>query len=90
MKYYKIGESYGKLESGQIITTSQEVQYINRQEYETATGDTDNDTHKTVIELIRERYSINDEFSIQRQRDTKPEKFQEYFDYVELCKTQVG
>jgi hypothetical protein len=45
--------------------------------------------HKVVAQ-VRARYSIDDEMSIQRQRYTKPEKFQEYFDYVELCKTQVG
>lgn len=39
-----------------------------------------------VIDLIRKRYSIDDELSIQRQKETKPEKFQEYFDFVEECK----
>lgn len=43
--------------------------------------------NKGLIDLIRERYSIDDELSIQRQRDTKQAEFQEYFLYVENCKT---
>ena len=39
-----------------------------------------------VSELIRERYSLDNELAIQRQRDTKPEEFQEYFDFCENCK----
>ena len=41
-----------------------------------------------VEQLIRERYSLNQEFAIQRQRDTKPEEFEEYFAYCEECKTK--
>ena len=40
-----------------------------------------------VEELIREKYSINQEFAIQRQRETKPEEFEEYFAYCEECKS---
>jgi len=44
--------------------------------------------HK-LIPLIRKRYSMDDEIAIQRQKTTKPEEFQAYFDYVELCKTSL-
>jgi hypothetical protein len=44
--------------------------------------------HK-LIPLIRKRYSMDDEMSIQRQKETKPVEFQAYFDYVELCKTSL-
>lgn len=40
-----------------------------------------------VEQLIREKYSINQEFAIQRQRETKPDEFEEYFTYCEECKT---
>ena len=40
-----------------------------------------------VEQLIRERYTINQEFAIQRQRETKPEEFAEYFSYCEECKS---
>ena len=39
--------------------------------------------------LIREKYSIDEELAIQRQRDTKPDEFKEYFDYIENIKKQV-
>lgn len=42
-----------------------------------------------VIGLIRERYSIDDELSIQRQRYTKAEEFEEYNSFVESCKQQA-
>ena len=46
------------------------------------------ETHyeERVVSLIRERYSIDEELAIQRQRDTKPEEFQAYFNYCEECK----
>lgn len=42
-----------------------------------------------VIELIRERYSIDDELAILRQRDSKVEEFDTYNTFVEECKQQV-
>lgn len=38
-----------------------------------------------VESKIRERYSINQEFQIQRKRDTEPEAFEEYYQFVEEC-----
>ncbi len=42
-----------------------------------------------VVSLIRQRYSLDEELAIQRQRDIKPEEFGEYFTYCELCKEQA-
>lgn len=42
-----------------------------------------------VVMKIHERYSINDELAILRQRDTKPDEFEEYFNYVEQCKAEA-
>jgi hypothetical protein len=42
-----------------------------------------------IAELIRERYSMNDELAILRQRDSKPEEFAEYNAYVEQCKVEA-
>lgn len=49
------------------------------------------DKYRAVIieKLIRRKYSLSDELAIQRQRDTKPEEFKEYFDYVETCKIEA-
>ena len=39
-----------------------------------------------VEQLIRARYSLNEELAIQRQRDTKVEEFNAYYEYCEECK----
>ena len=41
-----------------------------------------------VVDRIREVYSIDDEFAILRQRDTKPEEFAEYNAFVERIKAE--
>jgi hypothetical protein len=42
-----------------------------------------------VVVLIREKYSLDQELAILRQRDTKPIEFSDYNSYVEMCKTQA-
>lgn len=42
-----------------------------------------------VEQLIRERYTSNQELAIQRQRDTKPEEFDVYFTFCEECKAKA-
>ena len=39
-----------------------------------------------VAARIRERYSVDDELAILRQRETKPEEFAEYFAFAEGVK----
>ena len=41
-----------------------------------------------VVDRIREVYSIDDEFAILRQRDTKPHEFAEYNAFVERIKAE--
>lgn len=41
-----------------------------------------------VIARIRERYSIDDELAILRQRDAKPEEYKAYNNFVEQIKTE--
>ena len=41
-----------------------------------------------VQQSIRERYSVDDELAILRQRDTKPDEFAAYYEYAEQCKAQ--
>ena len=43
-----------------------------------------------IIEKIREKYDANDETAILRQRDTKPDEYEEYNTYVEACKTAAS
>ena len=42
-----------------------------------------------VSALIRERYSINAELAILRQRDEKPAEFAAYNEYCEQCKAKA-
>lgn len=41
-----------------------------------------------VVNRIREVYSIDDELAILRQRDTKPEEFEQYNAFVEKIKVE--
>lgn len=44
-------------------------------------------TYPKVVEaLVRERYSVSDEFAVHRQKELKYEQFVEYNQYVEHCK----
>lgn len=42
-----------------------------------------------VVQLIREKYDVNQELAILRQRDSKPEEFAEYNAYCEECKSKA-
>jgi hypothetical protein len=42
-----------------------------------------------VEQYIRERYSLSAELAILRQRDSKPEEFNEYNNYAENCKLKA-
>lgn len=42
-----------------------------------------------VSRLIRERYSVDDEMAILRQKETKPEEWEEYNAFCEECKTKA-
>ena len=42
-----------------------------------------------VEKKIRKKYSVGEELAILRQRDTKPDEFAAYNEYVEQCKTET-
>lgn len=42
-----------------------------------------------LINQIRKKYSIDDELAVLRQKDTKPEEFEEYNKYVEDKKAEL-
>lgn len=41
-----------------------------------------------IVSKIRERYTLDQELAILRQRDSKPTEFAEYNAYVEQCKLE--
>ena len=60
------------------------------EKYNTRKQKQDNDEYENkIVALIRKKYNINQELAILRQRDAKPQEYQEYYDYVEQCKEQV-
>ncbi len=48
-----------------------------------------NDYENKVVAEIRKKYNINQELAILRQRDSKPQEFAEYNEYVEQCKAKI-
>lgn len=42
-----------------------------------------------VSDYIREKYSIDDELAILRQRDEKPDEYAAYYAYAEECKAKA-
>ena len=42
-----------------------------------------------VVDLIREKYTMDEELAIQRQKETKPNEFEIYFNYCEECKLKA-
>ena len=75
-------------EHKQIVNPTKE-QLLNDgwQEYFPHEADVYVPTYEERVELlIRKKYSVSQEFAIQRQRDVKPDEFDEYFTYCEECK----
>ena len=46
--------------------------------------------YDTIVNaMVREKYPLDRELALHRQREIKTEEFQEYFDYCEECKRTV-
>lgn len=81
----KIKDEFERLKNlpkTEIVLTEEQIQKelerAKEQEYE-----------NKIVALIRQKYNVNQELAILRQRDTKPLEYQEYYDYVERCKAEV-
>ncbi len=60
------------------------------EEFSEAEGFCEAPTRKeAIVSAIRQKYSLDDEIAILRQRDTKPEEFDEYFEFVEKVKASI-
>lgn len=42
-----------------------------------------------IVYFIRQRYTMDDEFALDRQKDRKPTEYAEYDAYCEQCKTEA-
>lgn len=47
------------------------------------------DRESAVESLLRTRYTLNEELALNRQRETKPEEFGTFYQFVELCKEKA-
>ena len=43
-----------------------------------------------IAKVINTRYSVDDQIAILRQKDTKPEEYQAFFDFAEQVKKDVS
>lgn len=70
-------EAYDEYEDIQVYTlyTAEELAKRKQQKYE-----------DRVVELLRKKYSLNQELATLRQRYEKPEEYQAYHSYAEQCK----
>ena len=75
-------ERLKNLPRNEIVLTEEQIQaereLVKKNQYE-----------NLIVSKIRQKYSINQELAIIRQRDAKPEEYQVYFDYVEQCKAEA-
>ena len=80
-----------KVGNNQIINpTAAQILVDGWQEYISAPVESYVPTYEERVEqLIREKYNVNQELAIQRQRETKPDEFEEYFAYCEECKAKA-
>lgn len=80
VEYQPAVEEHDEYEDIQVYIpyAEEELAKIKQQKYE-----------NLIVSKIRERYTLDQELAILRQRDTKPEEFTEYNDYVEQCKVDV-
>ena len=81
----KIKDEFERLKNlpqEEMVLTEEQIQA----EFELAKQ---NQYEDMIVSKIRQRYSVNQELAILRQRDTKPEEFAEYNEYVEQCKAEA-
>jgi hypothetical protein len=70
------------LENGIVVVRDMTAEEL--EQYETQTIP----FKERVIARVREVYSVDDELAILRQRDSKPEEFDEYNAFVEKIKAE--
>lgn len=69
-----------------MLPTDREADF---EEVESVPKYTEAEYDAEVVRLIRERYDLNAELAILRQRDTKAEEFAKYNAFAEQCKVQA-
>lgn len=70
-----------------IIEVELNNEGVIQKSYDYDTVHVNNTNYETIVStMIHEKYSIDDELSILRQRNEKQQEFNEYCEYCEQCK----
>lgn len=75
IRYFNVSEEMALADGWQVYTPPVPEKTSNEELY-----------RQRIVELIRERYSMDDEIAILRQRDSKIAEFNEYDAFAESCK----
>ena len=86
MKYIS---RYNQVTDGFIYNEDHSIKIINPTQEQLVEPIQPKTYEERVSELIHQRYSIDAELAIHRQRDEKVEDFQEYYEYCEECKRRA-
>lgn len=89
LEVFRRNEKTGGVEYKEVIDVPYQPAKPAYDEYEDIQVAVPFTKEELIISKIRERYTIDQEFAILRQRDTKPEEFAEYNSYVEQCKVEA-
>ena len=87
--------NYTKVEIDDVYSDCQASDFdedltFNLEKYNARKQKQDNDEYENkIVALIRQKYNVNQELAILRQREVKPQEFAEYNEYVEQCKAEV-
>lgn len=84
----KIAFGYSNYKDGEISNPSvEEIREQKKTEYIKYLENTKYERYKSrVVELIRKKYSINEELALLRQKEDKTEEYAVYNNYAEECK----
>ena len=82
MKKYVNGE-YIEMTAEEIAELNAQAEATEREYWQNINYD------EAVNTKIREKYTESQEFAILRQKDAKPEEYEEYYAYCESCKDYV-
>lgn len=74
------------VQTGQITTREMTTEEIAKIE---AIEEPAIDYDAEVNRLIRQKYTVSQEFAVLRQKEEKPTEYQEYYDYCEWCKSEI-
>lgn len=69
--------------------TPEEISAMEVLEVEPTPEETRLNYEKLVTQKIRSKYSSSQELALLRQKEEKPDDFQEYFDFCEQCKMEA-